>query len=122
MKGAPKFGGGRGIAAPGNRGDGRGGGSDAWAAGASSLEGSWPRADCPTRLTPLPGQSRSVSGPEYYQLFSCDFALVSFCTLAVEDQESVLEVTAAVDKATGYVAQGEEELAVLHGVEAGGGG
>ena len=51
-----------------------------------------------------------------------DFALVSFCTLAVEDQESVLEVTAAVDKATGYVAQGEEELAVLHGVEAGGGG
>ena len=44
-----------------------------------------------------------------------DFALVSFCTLAVEDQESVPEVTAAVDKATGYVAQGEEELAVLNG-------
>ena len=43
---------------------------------------------------------------------------MSFCTLAVEDQESVLEVTAAVDKATGYVAQGEEELAVLHGVSA----
>ena len=44
-----------------------------------------------------------------------DLSLVSFCTLAVEDQESVLEVTAAVDKATGYVAQGEEELAVLNG-------
>ena len=27
----------------GSRGDGRGGGSDAWAAGASRLEGSWPQ-------------------------------------------------------------------------------